>query len=360
VWDNFGPPHADRCDALSKALGSGVICGIELNERSRDYEWISDSRPSFKKVTLRPARHKVASAVTLFRAIRQERAGAVFFCHYERPEILLAALLTRLAGIAAFTMNDSKFDDYPRMLLREIGKRLFFLPYKGALVASRRSADYVRFLGIRADRIAHGYDSISVKRIRESSAAEPAPAGVGHCDRHFTIVARLIEKKNIKLALDAFALQRRAGAPDRRLVICGSGPLEGELKSQVADLGVSDRVEFRGFVQTAEVAATLATSLALILPSVEEQYGQVIAEAQAMGVPVLCSDNCGARDELVRTGVNGFVFEPDNAQGLAYFMECLSRDAALWTRMAEASAGFAAKADVNRFVEGVARLLALA
>jgi glycosyltransferase involved in cell wall biosynthesis len=76
-----------------------------------------------------------------------------------------------------------------------------------------------------------------------------------------------------------------------------------------------------------------------------------------MGVPILCSDKVGARDSLVRTGVNGYVFEPDNADGLAYLMHRLSTDEDEWRRFAEASCRIAAKGDVNRFAEGVARAI---
>jgi L-malate glycosyltransferase len=68
------------------------------------------------------------------------------------------------------------------------------------------------------------------------------------------------------------------------------------------------------------------------------------------------SDNCGARDMLVRNGVNGFVVEPDNPAGLAYFMGLLDRDEALWRRMALASESFAALGDAAHFARAVAAL----
>ena len=97
------------------------------------------------------------------------------------------------------------------------------------------------------------------------------------------------------------------------------------------------------------VARILATTLALILPSVEEQFGNVVIEAQAMGLPVILSDVCGARDHLIRTGVNGFVIEPDNPLGLSFFMTMLSEDEELWRRMATAAAEGADKGDVRQF-----------
>ena len=76
-----------------------------------------------------------------------------------------------------------------------------------------------------------------------------------------------------------------------------------------------------------------------------------------MGVPILCSDRVGARDSLVRAGVNGYVFEPDNAQGLARLMGQISGDETLWRAFAEAALSFAEKGDATRFAEAVAELV---
>lgn len=357
VWENFGPLHVDRCEALARDVPEIPVIGLEILSRSSDYDWIIESSNSFKKITLSsPEERDPWSPWKIISAIASNRPQAVFFCHYQRPEILLAAFMVRALGIKTFTMNDSKFDDYRRDLWREAVKTFFLLPYQGALAASQRSADYLRFLGIQRHHIALGYDAVSVSRIRHLANSAPAPGGEDFANRHFTIVARLIPKKNIALALRALAILARANKP-RRLVICGSGPLESELKALSQDLGLSNLVEFKGFVQTEEVCRTLATSLALILPSTEEQFGQVIPEALSMGVPVLVSDNCGARDHLVKTGINGFVFEPSNAEGLAFFMRLLSSSESTWTEMAKAAADSASLGDVGDFVNGVRQLL---
>ena len=181
-----------------------------------------------------------------------------------------------------------------------------------------------------------------------------------HGERHFTAVARFVPKKNLFLLLEAYALyRRRAGAEPRRLVLCGDGPLMDDLRADADRRDLGDLVSFPGFVQTDEVARLLASSLALVLPSTEEQWGLVVNEALAMGVPVLVSDNVGARDTLVRTAVNGYVFEPDNGEGLSRLMERLAGDEGEWRRLSEAAARFAPLGDVARFVDGVRVLTGL-
>ena len=159
------------------------------------------------------------------------------------------------------------------------------------------------------------------------------------------------------MALKASALYMHQVSNPRPLHIFGTGPLESELREQARADGIAEIVHFRGFQQTAEISHAYGQSLALLLPSIEEQFGNVVPEAMGMGLPVIVSDNCGARDLLVRSGVNGFVIEPDNPDGMAFFMRLLSEDETLWRAMSIAAHQFARKADVERFAEAVEALV---
>ena len=68
-------------------------------------------------------------------------------------------------------------------------------PYRGALTASLRSADYLRFLRVDPRRIRLGYDAISLERIRVAAGTADG-AAAAFDDRYFLVVARLVPKKN--------------------------------------------------------------------------------------------------------------------------------------------------------------------
>jgi glycosyltransferase involved in cell wall biosynthesis len=359
VWENFGPIHADRCDATAEILGSGYrVIGLELVSKSAVYDWDPEDGKNFTKITLFPNR-RLEDAPTWKQAyilLRHSLAyfgGTFFFCHYERVAVLFVAILLRLLGHRVIVMNDSKFDDRQRFLWRENLKSLFYLPYSGAIASSTRAKDYLRFLGFKAGTIGTNYDTMNLARIVSLSKASPAPDGTPFLDRHFTIIARLVPKKNISMALEAYRIYRSAAKFPRRLYICGSGELETDLRELARKLDIAGDVVFTGFIQAAEIAQRLATTLALLLPSIEEQFGNVVIEAQALHVPVILSENCGARDLLIRSGVNGFVIEPDNAAGLAFFMQLLSDDEDLWRRMCLAAATCVRHGDVKGFAMAV-------
>jgi glycosyltransferase involved in cell wall biosynthesis len=365
VWGQFGPYHMDRCDGAAEALrGIAAVTGIEVAGSSDYYAWDRTGEGRhFRKVTLFPDRSYNATTGfqryrRILRACLASHARHIFICHASEPEYLAAALTLRLLGRRLYVMTDSKFDDLPRSGWREVAKKFFYLPYSGALVGGARSRAYMRFLGFGDQALAEGYDSISIARIRHLAHAQAAPDGLPFAERHFTIVARLVAKKNIALAIDAYRRYRDlAGrvpnAVPRDLVIYGSGPLEDDLRTRA---GTLEGLRFMGFQQEGAIARALASSLALILPSVEEQWGLVVNEAAAMGVPSLVSDQVGARDSLVRDEVSGYVFEPDNSEGLARMMHRIGSEEAEWRRLAEGAAAAAAEGDVSRFAKGVRAL----
>jgi glycosyltransferase involved in cell wall biosynthesis len=252
-------------------------------------------------------------------------------------------------------MGCAKFDDFPRKAWREFGKSLTLLPYSGFLGSGIRTNEYFKFLGIKI--ISGEYNTANIDRLQKISQSKIAPDGHSFSERDWIIIARLVQKKNLFTALTAYAIYRGQVDNPRKLRICGSGHLESALEKHAAEIGVADFVNFEGFVQTDVIAKFLANSLALILPSTEEQFGNVVIEAQAMGLPVLISQVCGARDLLVRNWVNGFVFEPDNPEGLAGFMALLDRDEILWRKLCAGATATAPLGDVARFVEGVDSLL---
>jgi len=364
VWDNFGPLHADRCNAVAKKFeGREQVVGLELAGRSKIYDWLPETGTSFRKITLVTGRtleeipFAQRFAKTLGACISMGRGSKYFLCHYQDPAIFLVASLLRLLGRKVYTMGCSKFDDYPRHLPREFVKSLMYIPYHGVISSGIRSRDYMRFMGFSPDKIASPYNTVSIERIRELSGALPAPEGVPFRDRHFTIVARMVAKKNIAMTLTALKLYAGQVPTPRHLHIFGTGPLEAELRHQAREDGIAHLVHFRGFLQTEEISRAYSSSLALLLPSIEEQFGNVVPEAQAMGLPVILSDNSGSRDVLVRSGVNGFVIEPDNPAGMAFFMRLLSEDENLWRNMCLAGRQFVERADTARFAEAVEALI---
>jgi glycosyltransferase involved in cell wall biosynthesis len=118
---------------------------------------------------------------------------------------------------------------------------------------------------------------------------------------------RLDSLKRLDLAIDAIK-RVRSGA---RLKIAGRGPLEGELRKQIARLGLGDRVELLGFVSADELVDLYARCRAAYYAPVNEDYGYVTVEAFLSRKPVVTTRDAGGPLEFVTHDENGLVAEPE-------------------------------------------------
>lgn len=355
VWAQFGAYHIDRLEAVAAAFAGTVdIVGIEVATASDTYDWHeSGAARGYRKVTLFPgANAERLSGLRVFQAlsgaVRRERIGHLFVSGYEQPSHMAVAVAMRLRGRTPVVMLDSKFDDKPRRAVAELAKSLMMLPYRGGFAAGVRAAAYLRFLGVRG-MITTGYDSVGLNRLRALAVDAPLIAADA---RAFVMVARLVPKKNHVMALDAFTRYRADGGL-RRLRVCGGGPLMDMLIARARALGIADAVDFLGSQPQPVVAAELAAAFCLLVPSIEEQWGLVVNEALAFAVPVLCSDNVGARDTLVRPFVSGFVLAEDPSDW-AVAMRRLDQEPGLHAVCSAGAARLAPLGDTGAFVDGVA------
>jgi glycosyltransferase involved in cell wall biosynthesis len=94
---------------------------------------------------------------------------------------------------------------------------------------------------------------------------------------------RLEPWKGVFLCLQALAL-----LPEWTLVICGSGNDKARLQRLAGRLGVTDRVEWLGWLPQEHLLRRMSEADVFLFPSLREEAGAVIAEARAVGVPVVC------------------------------------------------------------------------
>lgn len=171
----------------------------------------------------------------------------------------------------------------------------------------------------QVSRIGYGVDLTNF-----NPAVEPMMPRTVRPDFRIGYVGRLVEEKGLDDALDAMA---RTVTPVS-LAIMGEGPYEASLRRRVAALGLTDKVSFRGWGKPADVASFLRSLDAMILltrttRSVREQFGRVIVEAQACGVPVVGSQG-GAIPDVVGDG--GWIIPERDPTALATLLDTIAAD----------------------------------
>jgi glycosyltransferase involved in cell wall biosynthesis len=144
---------------------------------------------------------------------------------------------------------------------------------------------------------------------------------------------RLSRQKGYPYLLDALAQLRDEGLHFEQWIL-GVGPLESQLREQVARLQLTDKVRFLGFNK--DPFQFMAQASVFVLPSLYEGFGNVIVEAMACGVPVVASDCPHGPAEIITPEVNGLLVPPANANSLASALRRLLVDAELSHRLAVA------------------------
>ncbi|WP_228255022.1 glycosyltransferase [Ornithinimicrobium avium] len=170
---------------------------------------------------------------------------------------------------------------------------------------------------------------VDVERFAPADREPPAavdPVQVGY-------VGRLAAHKGVGVLLDAVAAY-----PDLRLTVVGAGPQEEQLRERAAYPDLGDRVSFAGAATQEELPALLAGLDVLAVPSLTtpgwvEQFGRVVVEAMAAGVPVVASDS-GALPEVV--GDAGVLVPEGDAAALGEALLRVGREPGLWERLRRA------------------------
>lgn len=129
---------------------------------------------------------------------------------------------------------------------------------------------------------------------------------------------RFTEVKRLGLLIRAFAAAQRRTAARPALVIVGGHPgeWEGEHPLEAIEASGARDVFLAGWHDHDELPSLLAAGDAIVLPSVREQFGQVLVEGMACELPAIAVDVLGPA-EIVRGGKTGWLVAPDDLEGLA-------------------------------------------
>jgi glycosyltransferase involved in cell wall biosynthesis len=176
--------------------------------------------------------------------------------------------------------------------------------------------------------------------------AEPLPAPwPEHGGPVVGFVGRLVPRKGA-LDLVRAAPAIRAARPDVRVVVVGDDPNDDEDTAYATAVRASAKVDHVGRV--AEAAGILGHLDVLVLPSTQEPFGTVVAEAMAAGTPVVATRVDGL-PELVEDGVTGALVDPGDTAALAVaVLEVLERRDELGAAARRRAARFGADAYADR------------
>jgi 1,2-diacylglycerol 3-alpha-glucosyltransferase len=362
LFHRLGPYHWARLNAAGK---KGPLLALELSSETAEYAWRKVSGAGqFVRHTLfedsRIVGHKEVRRL-VWRSLGDFSPEIVAVNGWSSPEALAALAWSVYTGTPAVVMSESTANDFPRWAWKEAIKSRVVRLCSAALVGGTAHLAYLCRLGMCPDFVFTGYDVVDndyfsagaeMARLRANALRQE----LGLPENYFLASARFIPKKNLSLLLHAYHRYRLSAPTDLwDLVLLGDGDLRPDLEQLRSRLGLNRHVQMPGFKQYDELPAYYGLAKAFVHTSSTEQWGLVINEAMAAGLPVLVSNPCGCAADLVQEGENGYTFDADDGKALAGLMLKIARGGCDVAAMGRASRDIIAHWTPETFADGLSR-----
>lgn len=366
LFDNYGPYHWTRVIAASRALS---IVPIEICHRSAEYNWNRHENAPLQLQTLLSsvegndtiAPNRLLRGC-LFEILEEVQPAAVAIPGWSTRASLAALEWCSACATPAILMSETTEWDEPRRRGKEYVKAKVISLFDAAVVGGAAHKRYLERLGMKPDSIFFGYDVVDneffasqAMMVRRREAEERERLGVPR--PFFLASARFVPKKNLHRLLQAYAVYRSRSKPAPwDLVLLGDGKLREGLLAECRNLNVEagKNVHFPGFIQYDDLPPYYGLANAFVHASTTEQWGLVVNEAMASGLPVMVSQRCGCAEDLVEDGVNGWAFDPYDVEDITLAMLRMHEmSQAERDRMGEASRTKVGAYDPSTFAQGL-------
>lgn len=138
--------------------------------------------------------------------------------------------------------------------------------------------------------------------------------------------------------------------PGLKVLIIGDGPLKEEMLNTLQKANID--YEFPGFLPYEKLPHYYASTKVFLFPTKSDAWGVVANEALATGTPVITSPQAGVAEDLVRSGINGYVLEPDVTLWAKKTVELLS-DEFKWQKFSDAGRETLKHFNQNNAAQGI-------
>jgi glycosyltransferase involved in cell wall biosynthesis len=297
--DNLAPGGAQHILlALTQADPAARVCVLHAKGGAGE---MTDRFPG-ADILARSKRAIPAIVFGLVRVVLRHRSRAFFNAHLEASTLFMC-LLRRLIDFRLVVTVHATQRQWPPWF-RAVFRRVIF--YADHVIAeSQRAYDEIRALGVTEERLAlipigtlgsaaaRGGAARDIRK--ELDIAPDVPI--------FLNIARMVPGKG---QIDL--VRAMADVADAVAVIVGYGPEEDRLRSEVARLGLQERVRFAGL--RTDLENFYCTARAFVMPCLDESMGIVIYDALTWRLPVVAYAS-GSIGEIVSDGENGYLLPPD-------------------------------------------------
>lgn len=246
----------------------------------------------------------------------QQRPDVILLCGWFYPQYRQLAFEPQLRDTKFVLGMDTPWTGSWQQRVNQIRLKPFMRRMERIVVAGTRSADFAKRLDAAPGKIVTGFYGFDFTAFRERGGR--TLDALPEWPRKFLFAGRYVPEKGLSVLMDAYQRYRSRVVEPWPLNCCGTGPDAPLLKRE----GVQDL----GYVQPSALPDLFAQHGVFVMPSLEEPWGVAIGEAAATGLPLVCSEVCGAAVDVLRSFYNGVTVPPGDAAALAGALEWMHRN----------------------------------
>lgn len=251
----------------------------------------------------------------LLKKLIQEGKADILSAHWMYPDgygaVLAAKKFNKPIAVHALGCDINEYTKF------KIRRRLITHALKTSninIVKSQKLKDKITSLGVPESKtqvILNGVDQNKFKPIDQNQARQQL--GLEQNKRYALFIGNFQVEKGLSNLINAVAILK---SENFHLLVIGGGPLESQIKQQIDDLGLDDKISLIGRVEHHQIPIYLSAANILCLPSLREGCPNVVLESLSSGTPVVASD-VGAVPDIISNAEWGVVVEPNSANALA-------------------------------------------
>lgn len=319
----------------------------------RQGAYLADVPPGIELISLDRQR-SFQRLIPLIRVLRQRRPDVLISTLQQNNVLaiwarLLSGTRTRVILRQGTPLTARQTGPVASKLDRAIsGLYRFSYPMADALIATSRGVadDLVKNVSVAREKIALIFNGVISPGFYDRSMEDVShPFFANGGPPVFLGVGRLSPEKGFTTLVDAFALFRKT-AP-ARLVFLGEGPSRPELEARCASLGIANDVAFLGFQRNPYAYMRRAT--ALVASSLYEGFGNVLAEALALGTFTISTNCPGGPADILDRGRFGLLVPVGDAAAMADAMRRAARQETSFPGQKEWAQQFTAEHAADRY-----------
>ncbi|MFQ5850248.1 MAG: glycosyltransferase family 4 protein [Candidatus Binatia bacterium] len=244
--------------------------------------------------------------------------------------------MARLHGVRRIVFTEATGGEWKpkswKAHLVRLRARLACLPMTRLIAVSEFIKRRLVSLGIGEDRVVVVYNGVDVDRFTPDAGARERLAKdfpIGPDELVMATACNLVPIKHPEVLVEACGILAQRGVPVR-LFVAGGGPMRADMELLSHKLGIADRTHWLGYHAYPE--RLFQACDVVVLPSVGEAFGNVLAEAMACGAPVVGSRS-GGIGEVVEDGKTGLLARPLDPTAFADAIQKLAEDSTLRREM---------------------------